>query len=63
MYKKNIVFSLSSQALLSQAIQWLADWKLDFKDFVILHEEDNSIDGESYIGMHYKIVSNSIWGL
>ncbi|QBA21003.1 DUF922 domain-containing protein [Chryseobacterium indologenes] len=62
MYKLFIVFLLSSQTLLSQAIQWSTDRKLDFKDFAPpTHEEDNSTGAESYIGIDYKIVSNSIW--
>ncbi|WP_139348510.1 DUF922 domain-containing protein [Chryseobacterium sp. JV274] len=62
MYKIFIVFLLSSQTLLSQTIQWSTDRKLNFRDFAHpTHEEDNSTGAESYIGMDYKIVSNSIW--
>lgn len=62
MHKIFIVFLLSFQTLLSQTIQWSTDRKLDFKDFAHpTHEEDNSTGAESYIGIDYKIVSNSIW--
>ncbi|WP_126652184.1 DUF922 domain-containing protein [Chryseobacterium aureum] len=62
MNKLLIVFLLSSQALLSQAITWSPDRKLDFKDFTNnMPEEDDSKGAESYIEIDYKIVSTSIW--
>lgn len=57
-----ILLSLSSQIILCQAIQWSPDRKLDFKDFTnTIHEEDDSTGAESYVGIDFKIVSNSIW--
>jgi hypothetical protein len=57
-----IILLLSSQTLLSQAIQWSPDRKLDFKDFTNnMHEEDDNTGAESSIKIDYKIVSTSIW--